>query len=66
VIGGAAVLVAEGGEVLDIVPAGGDLTVYAPCLGGEDGRTLFLCAGPQLGTFDPEGERRGRILATRV
>jgi sugar lactone lactonase YvrE len=66
VAGGAAKLVAEGGEVLEVVPAGADLTVYAPCLGGPDGRTLFLCAGPHLGTFDPDVERRGCILAARV
>jgi sugar lactone lactonase YvrE len=64
--GGAAVRVLEGGEVTDVVPAGEGLTAFAVALGGEDGRTLFLCAGPTIGDGDPRTEQRGVILATRV
>ena len=64
--GGAAVRVLEGGEVTDVVPAGDGLTAFAVALGGEDGRTLFVCAGPTIGDGDPRTEHRGLILATRV
>jgi sugar lactone lactonase YvrE len=64
--GGAAVRVLEGGEVTDVVPAGEGLTAFAVALGGEDGRTLFVCAGPRIGEGDPRTEHRGLILAARV
>ncbi|MEU5882102.1 SMP-30/gluconolactonase/LRE family protein [Spirillospora sp. NPDC047279] len=63
--GNRAVRVREGGEILDEVSAG-DLGVFACALGGEDGRTLFLCAAP---TYDPEQAariRQGRVLTCRV
>jgi sugar lactone lactonase YvrE len=64
--GGAAVRVLQGGEVTDVVPAGEGLTAFAVALGGEDGRTLFVCAGPRIGEGDPRTEHRGLILAARV
>ena len=64
--GGTAIRVLEGGEVAEVVPAGEGLTAFAVALGGEDGRTLFVCAGPTLGTSDPTTEHRGLILSTRV
>jgi sugar lactone lactonase YvrE len=64
--GGTAVRVLEGGEVTDVVHAGEGLTAFAVALGGEDGRTLFVCAGPTVGDSDPATEHRGLILATRV
>jgi sugar lactone lactonase YvrE len=64
--GGSAVRVLEGGEVTDVVPAGEGLTAFAVALGGEDGRTLFVCAGPRIGEGDPRTEHRGLILAARV
>jgi sugar lactone lactonase YvrE len=65
-VGRAAKRVAEGGEVLQEIPVGGDLTALAVALGGEDGRTLFVCAAGRIGSGDPAAERRGRILACRV
>ncbi|MFI0448513.1 SMP-30/gluconolactonase/LRE family protein [Actinomadura sp. 6N118] len=47
--GNRALRVREGGEILEEISAG-DLGVFACALGGEDGRTLFLCAAP---TYDP-------------
>ena len=35
-------------------------------LGGEDGRTLFLCAAPSHEERVVEVDRRGAILMTRV
>ncbi|MGN6189939.1 MAG: SMP-30/gluconolactonase/LRE family protein [Conexibacter sp.] len=55
--------VAEGGEILDFVDTG-ELGVYAAALGGEDRRTLYLCASPPLG--HPEAEQRAYLLACRV
>jgi sugar lactone lactonase YvrE len=66
IVGCAAMRVAEGGEVLDAVPMGDGLTAYAVGLGGDDGRTLFLCGGPRIGDGDPSQQRRGRIVTTRV
>jgi len=53
------------GVVLEAIETG-ELAAYAVMLGGHDRRTLFMCAAPPLGTFDPEQERRGVLLATRV
>jgi sugar lactone lactonase YvrE len=58
--------VAEGGEVLEEIPTGDRLTALAVALGGEDGRTLFVCAAAPIGDGDPEVDRRGCILTTRV
>lgn len=63
--GRGAVRVTEGGEILETV-AMGELTAFAVALGGEDGRTLFLCAGPPLGQIDPSAERRGALMTCRV
>lgn len=64
--GGQGVLrVAEGGEVLEHISISGE-TAYAVALGGENGRTLFMCVGAALGTVDLSVERRGRLLACEV
>ena len=59
------VRVAEGGEILEEISTG-DEGVFACMLGGDDGRTLFLCVAPN---FD-EGERAtttlGRVVSTTV
>ncbi|MFT3866645.1 MAG: SMP-30/gluconolactonase/LRE family protein [Solirubrobacterales bacterium] len=58
--------VAEGGAVLDsILTAELGLSAYACALGGESGRTLFVCAAPPL-FFDFAGARRGALLAVEV
>ena len=56
--------VKEGGEVTDRLAPG--KRVFACALGGEDGRTLFLCTAD---SHDPERQRRernGRIEAFAV
>jgi len=57
--------VREGGEVVERVETG-ELSVFAATLGGEDGRTLYLCAGPSLGRIDPKVQHQGQLLRCRV
>jgi sugar lactone lactonase YvrE len=45
-IGNRCVRVAEGGEILDAVAAPEGLGIFACMLGGDDGRTLLMCAAP--------------------
>jgi sugar lactone lactonase YvrE len=55
-----------GGTLVVAETLGEGLTAFAVALDGEDGRTLFLCAGPTTGDGDPRTEHRGVILPTRV
>ena len=55
---------AEGGEIVDEVAAGEGC--YACALGGDDGRTLFLCAAPGFAEHERRDTREGRILSTTV
>ena len=60
-----AIRIAEGGKILDEVkttPEG----VFAVALGGEDGRTLFLCVAPDWDEGSRSLVREGRLLATTV
>jgi sugar lactone lactonase YvrE len=63
--GDGATRIAESGLVLERVETPG-LTVYAMALGGPSLSTLFMCAAPKLGTWDPTIERRGCLLACEV
>jgi sugar lactone lactonase YvrE len=58
------VRVAEGGEVLEEVKAG--TGAFACCLGGHDGRTLFIMAAPSFTPEDVADVREGSVLAARV
>ncbi|GAB3200180.1 SMP-30/gluconolactonase/LRE family protein [Geodermatophilus arenarius] len=55
--------VREGGEVTGRVPVGSGSPSYACTLGGDDGRTLFVCTAP---TWAEGGPRAGRVEAARV
>ncbi|NIE64463.1 SMP-30/gluconolactonase/LRE family protein [Burkholderia sp. Ax-1719] len=58
--------VAPGGRILDEIQTG-DRNCYACALGGEDGRTLFLCVTPA--DFNPDLRRTNplsAVLSTRV
>lgn len=55
--------IAEGGRVLDTVRAGQG--AYACMLGGDDGRTLFVCTAPGLGAAEL-ASRRGTVEAVEV
>ena len=59
------VRVAEGGRELDRVSTG-DLGVYACMLGGDDGRTLYLCAAPSFIEDERKDTREAKVLSARV
>ena len=63
-LGGRALLVREGGEIVDEVSPG--TGVFACGLGGADGRTLFLCAAPDFLEHNRRVAREGTVLATTV
>src|SRR2546422_4303169 len=63
--GNRAVRVREGGTITDVVSAG-DLGVFACMLGGDDGRTLFLCAAPTFVEAVASVDHQARLLACRV
>lgn len=63
-----ALRVRPGGEIADTVQTAGELHCFSVALGGEDGRTLFLCAAPG-DDLDPEARKndaRGTIQSCRV
>jgi sugar lactone lactonase YvrE len=59
------VRIAEGGSVLEEISTG-DEGVYACMLGGDDGRTLFLCVAPNFDEGERSTTRLGRLVATTV
>jgi sugar lactone lactonase YvrE len=58
--------VAPGGEVVEEVPAPEGLDVFACMLGGEDGRTLLMCAAPDFFEQARSRAREAVLLTTRV
>ena len=56
--------VREGGEILDEIATG--IGVFACMLGGDDGRTLFLCAAPSFPEHERRPVREAQLLAVRV
>lgn len=54
---------AEGGQVLEEIPL--DRMAFACMLGGDDGKTLYICANDWTGSVDVD-EPSGRLLSTRV
>jgi len=56
--------VREGGEIVDEIPTG--TGVFACMLGGDDGRTLFLCAAPSFPEHERRPVREAQLLAVRV
>nr|WP_245707864.1 SMP-30/gluconolactonase/LRE family protein [Pseudonocardia oroxyli] len=63
-LSGKVIRVKEGGTVVDEIQV--DSGVFACMLGGDDGRTLFLCAAPD---FDPAARaatHESRVLTVRV
>jgi hypothetical protein len=59
------VRIREGGVVQDEITVEG-LGLYACMLGGDDGRTLLLCAAPNFGTANRRDARDASLLVTRV
>ena len=60
-----AVRIQEGGEVLEVVDTAPD-GIFAVALGGQDGKTLFMCAAPDWDEASRTAETRGRMLSTQV
>lgn len=60
-----AVRMAEGGEELDVIDTAPE-GIFAVALGGDDGKTLFLCAAPDWDEGARKAAREGRMLAVRV
>lgn len=60
-----ALRIAEGGEILETVntPSEG---VFAVALGGQDGKTLFMCAAPDWDEGSRKAETKARMLSTQV
>jgi sugar lactone lactonase YvrE len=56
--------VQEGGRILDEVDAG--TGVFACMLGGDDGRTLYLCAAPSFPEHERRPVREAQLLAVDV
>lgn len=63
-LGGRVLRVREGGEVLEELPVG--TGVFACMLGGQDGRTLFMCAAPDFDRTARSAARDAQLLSTRV
>ncbi len=57
--------VREGGDITDEISTG-PMGAYACMLGGDDGRTLFLCAAPSFLEHERRPVREAQLLATRV
>lgn len=55
----------EGGRIVDHVDTG-PYTAYSAVLGGADGKTLFIAAGPALDDIRRDPSPQAAILATRV
>ena len=58
--------IAPGGEILEEIPAPGELVFYGCMLGGDDGRTLLLCAAPDWRLPPVEGALPSVLFTTRV
>jgi sugar lactone lactonase YvrE len=63
-IGGQAIRVREGGEIIEQISPGSG--VYACALGGSDGHTLYLSLAPDFLEANRRPAREARIVATRV
>ncbi len=63
-LGGRVLRVREGGEIVEELPVGSG--VFACMLGGNDGRTLFLCTAPDFDRTARSAAREARLLAARV
>ena len=61
---GRCVRLAEGGEILEEIPAG--TGVFACMLGGEDGRTLLMCTAPSFLAHERMGRTDAQLVTTQV
>jgi sugar lactone lactonase YvrE len=65
-VGARCIRVAPGGAVVDEIRAPGGLGMFACMLGGEDGRTLAICAAPDFQAHARSRVREAVLLTVRV
>jgi sugar lactone lactonase YvrE len=65
-VGGRVARLAPGGEVVEVVQGPEGLGVFACMLGGEDGRTLLICAAPDFLEHRRMGKREAVLLTATV
>ena len=65
-LGGPLVRIAPGGEIVSELAVPEGLSAFACGLGGEDGRTLMVCAAPDFHEEARKGAREGVLLSTTV
>jgi sugar lactone lactonase YvrE len=65
-VGARCARVAPGGEIIDQIPAPEGLGIFACMLGGEDGRTLLLCAAPDFLEANRAQAREAVLLTATV
>jgi sugar lactone lactonase YvrE len=65
-VGGRVVRLAPGGEIVEAVRAPEGLGVFACMLGGDDGRTLLICAAPDFLEHRRIDKREAVLLTTTV
>lgn len=58
--------IAPGGELVDEIAAPAGLGIFACMLGGEEGRTLLLCAAPDFAEESRSATREAVLLTTTV
>ncbi|HEY3140998.1 MAG TPA: SMP-30/gluconolactonase/LRE family protein [Acidimicrobiales bacterium] len=65
-IGNRCIRIAPGGEIVDQIDAPEGLGIFACMLGGDDGRTLLLCAAPDYFEHLRSSAREAVLLTTTV
>lgn len=65
-VGGRAARLAPGGEIVDEIRVPEGLGAFACMLGGDDGRTLLICAAPDFLEHRRTGKREAVLLTATV
>jgi len=65
-VGARCARVAPGGQIVDEIKAPAGLGIFACMLGGEDGRTLLMCAAPDFLEANRANAREAVLLTTEV
>jgi sugar lactone lactonase YvrE len=65
-LGGPVARIAPGGEILEEIPLPAGLGVFACMLGGDDGKTLLMCAAPDFAEQARMAAREAVLLTTTV
>jgi sugar lactone lactonase YvrE len=65
-LGGVVCRVAPGGQIVEEIAMPDELGVFACGLGGEDGRTLVVCAAPDFDEGARSAAREALLLSTTV